>query len=73
MAKDWNWTSEEAKEALVVKQVRAIAIYTNVNGDIVLRQESHLGEEDTIICFPPSVADAVISAIHREVKLAEEL
>ena len=64
---DWDWSSEDAKESLVVEPVRAIAVYQNNNGHIVIRQEAgDLTEEDQIIVFPPEKAQSLIDAIKRE-------
>jgi hypothetical protein len=37
-ANDWDWNPEKQK-SIVVQQVDAIAIYTNVRGEIVIRQQ----------------------------------
>lgn len=69
MSDQWSWESEVAKQSTVVKSVRAVAVYTNGDRDIVIRQEGygagdHPGDEFVVI--PRAMANAVIKAIRAE-------
>lgn len=48
---------------IVIQKVDAIAVYTNEAGEIVIRQEGELGEEDSLILFPVSYADVFVKAV----------
>lgn len=65
---DWNWSGTEEKESLVVKSVQAIAVYSNASGEIVIRQQSALGDEDSFIIIPRTNAAALVKAIKDEAK-----
>lgn len=65
MANDWDWNPEKQK-SIVVQQVDAIAIYTNVRGEIVIRQQGFGGEEDAIVAFPKAYAETIIAALQTE-------
>lgn len=68
MPKEWDWYSDENKESIVVPSVSAVAVYTNNHGDIVLRQQDSMGEEDSVIILPRSLAATVVQAITNELK-----
>jgi hypothetical protein len=63
---DWQWHGEEEKESLVVASVQAVAVYTNPRGEIVIRQESAMREDDSVIVIPKSVGVALAKAIRAE-------
>jgi len=65
MANDWDWNPEKQK-SIVVQQVDAIAVYTNVRGEIVIRQQGQQGEDDAIVAFPRSYAATIIAALNTE-------
>ncbi|MBV7535633.1 hypothetical protein KW842_07640 [Duganella sp. sic0402] len=60
---DWDWNSASSRESLVLPRVDALAIYTNANGEIVLRQQGMEGNEDSIIIIPKTQAQEVINAM----------
>jgi hypothetical protein len=64
----WNWQAEENKESIVVKSVEAIAVYTNELGDIVIRQQNMMGDDDYFVSFPKSSINALIKALKAEAK-----
>ena len=64
MTGEVNWFEND--ESLVIKPVSGVAVYTNPNGDIVIRQQGSFGEDDSFIFFPVEHAQAVINAIKRE-------
>lgn len=63
----WSWHGED-KESVVVQSVQAIAVYTNTAGEITIRQQSSMGEDDSFIHIPRSMANAVIKAMRDELK-----
>lgn len=65
MANDWDWNPEKQK-SIVVQQVDAIAIYTNVRGEIVIRQQGPNGEEDAIVAFPKTYVETIAAALNAE-------
>jgi hypothetical protein len=69
MANDWDWNPEKQK-SIVVQQVDAIAVYVNVRGEVVIRQQGPQGEEDAVISFPKSYAAVIIAAIKAEAGLS---
>lgn len=68
MSSDWNWHGEDGKESTVFPTVSAVAVYTNPAGDIVIRQEGHMGEDDSVIVIPRIHAGAVINAMQAEIE-----
>jgi hypothetical protein len=63
----WNWDGD-GKESTVVQSMQEIAVYTNTNGDIVIRQEDPMGEGDGLIFMPRKTVEIVIKAIRAELK-----
>ena len=68
MPKDWDWYSDDSKDSTVVPAVQAIAVYTNNDGDVVLRQQDPMNE-DAIIVIPKSYAHAIAQAIISELEI----
>jgi hypothetical protein len=66
-ANDWDWNPEKQK-SIVVQQVDAIAIYTNVRGEIVIRQQGFGGEVDAIVAFPRAMPR--LSSLHSPLRRA---
>jgi hypothetical protein len=65
MANDFNWND---REDVVVQSVQAVAVYMNVNGEVVIRQEDPMGNEDAIIAVPRAQARALAKAITEAAK-----
>jgi hypothetical protein len=63
---DWSWSGEDGKSSTVVRSVQAVAVYTNPDGDIVIRQQGEFGGDDSVIIIPPQVALAVSKSIMTE-------
>ena len=59
-------------QSVIVKQVDAIAVYKNRDGDIVIQQHRPVAGEDSCIVVPPGEAGNLIEAIRREMKAAAE-
>lgn len=69
MAKDWIWTGASESESTVIQSVRAVAVYTNPAGDIVIRQEgSGHGDNpgDDVVVVPRSFINQLVKAIKAE-------
>jgi hypothetical protein len=59
---DFDWSKE--KESIVVRSVEAVAVYSNPNGDLVIRQQGGpLDEDDIWVVIPLERVDAVIDAM----------
>lgn len=62
MSNSFDWVDNES---IVLKQVDAIAIYTDDDNDIVIRQRVPLGDDDSIVSFPHSQLAAVMLALEQ--------
>jgi len=60
------------RRSVIVKQVDAIAVYRNGDGDIVIRQRGPMADGDPCIVVPPEEAENLIEAIRRGMKAAAE-
>lgn len=60
---DFKWD----RESTVIAQVDAVAVYTNPDGDIVIRQNDSVQGEDHIIVIPVAYASTLIEAIKKQV------
>ena len=60
-----DWLSDES---VVVPPVSGISVYVNVSGEIVIRQQDPMGDEDVFITFPKSNAKAIAKAINEAAK-----
>jgi hypothetical protein len=65
----FDWTS---KEAIAVDQQDAIAIYSNDNGEVVIRRQKDWNEEeDSVIVVAPAYVRQFIEAIERTFKQSQ--
>jgi hypothetical protein len=62
---DFSWSDDAL---VVVKRVDAIAVYKNPEGDIVIRQERRLGDEDNIVIVPAQYAYTLVESVQRMLK-----
>jgi len=64
MEEQFDWANDDA---VVVKPVQAIAVYTNEKGDVVLRQEAdgHLFQDDPFVVIPLIDLDNVIERLSK--------
>lgn len=62
--REWDWTE---KEAVIFRSVMAVAVYTNLAGDIVIRQENDGDQayDDTIV-VPKALIGQLIKALKAE-------
>lgn len=65
MSDDFNWN--EAREAgqVVVPEQQAIAVYENPHGDVVLRQEAPMGDDDHFIYVQHTYLPTLIAALEQ--------
>lgn len=63
MARDFDWYSDENSADIAVPAVQAVAVYVNKAGNIVIRQQDSMGDDDSVIVIPRTHADALIAAI----------
>jgi len=63
--RQFDWAD---KGSIVVRRVDAIAIYTDPEGDIVIRQQRADVPYDVIVTIPPQHAYSVIEGIQRQLK-----
>jgi hypothetical protein len=66
---DWVWHNESEREATVISSVRAVAVYSNSHGDVVVRQEgSGYGDdpEDAVVVVPRTGVAALVKALKAE-------
>lgn len=62
---DFKWN--EDIDNVVFKSVQGVAVYSNPDGDIVIRQQaSPLYDEDQIVIVPSDRVEALIFAIKSE-------
>jgi len=63
---DFDWTS---KDAVAVNQQDAIAVYSNDNGDVVIRRQKDWNEEeDSVIVLAPAYVRQFVEAVERTFK-----
>ena len=64
---EFSWSDNEA---VAVQSVKGIAVYTNPNGEIVIRQENDgaLWDHDPFIVIPRERVADVINALQKEVE-----
>ena len=60
---EFNWSD---KDRVVVEKVDAIAVYQNPDGDVVIRQQAPMGDDDSVIVVPKSRLDDLILALQNE-------
>lgn len=65
----WSWTAADADEAIVIARVDAVAVYQNPNGDLVIRQQHPLGEDDAIVIVPRAHVPALLNGIKNEMDM----
>ena len=56
--------------SVVLRTRQGVAVYTNANGDVVIRQEGWLGEDDALIIVPRCDAEMLAEAIRNEARNA---
>jgi hypothetical protein len=67
MATGFNWHGEDAEDCIAIRSVSAVAVYVNNAGDIVIRQEGGMSDDQTVV-VPVSFIPALTAAIERAVE-----
>jgi hypothetical protein len=67
----FDWYATGDNQEIVFPSVQAVAVYRNPAGDVVIRQQGELHEEDSFIIIPAGQVDKVISAMKTAAALAE--
>lgn len=60
---EFKWTD---KDSVVVERVDAIAVYQNPNGEVVIRQQDPMDDDDSVIVVPKSRLNDLILALQNE-------
>lgn len=68
MSDQFNWFGPEKNSSIVAEPAYGVAVYTNQDGDIVIRQQEPMDDEDAVIIIPRALARAVAWAITDEAK-----
>lgn len=66
-SEDFKW-DDSSESAIVFRSVDAIAVYRNKADDIVIRQQSRIGEDDSFIVLPEKAMEELILALQNELK-----
>lgn len=68
MSERFSWSDDQ--HVVVFKSVMGVAVYTNEDADIVIRQADHFGgvDDDGVIIIPRDRVEAVISALKAEIE-----
>ncbi|CAB3889233.1 hypothetical protein LMG26788_03753 [Achromobacter pulmonis] len=66
---NWSWDAEDASESIVIARVDAVAVYQNTNGDLVIRQQHPLGDDDAVVIVPRAHVPALLQGIKTEMDL----
>lgn len=67
MSQDWNWNGQEESQCTIVPRVQAVAVYSNQQGEIVVRQQDAMEDGDAVIILPVSAAKQLILALQNEI------
>ncbi len=65
MVEDFDWLQNPS---IIVPAVEAIAIYENGVGDVVIRQQNHLLDEDSVLVVPRANIKALIDGLKPYIK-----
>jgi hypothetical protein len=60
---NYDWYAQENLDAEVFPSVQAVAVYQNKKGDLVIRQQGTMGEDDSVIFVPLSQVPALLEAM----------
>ena len=64
-ADQFDWSN---KRAVIVRRVDPIAIYTDNDGDIIIRQQHPYSPLDSVITIPAHHVYGVVEALQRQIK-----
>lgn len=58
---EFDWVAD--KDDVIVPSVDATAVYTNLDGDLVIRQQTRYGEDDQVIIIPKKYVPSLLEKI----------
>lgn len=61
---EFSWADADS---VVIERTEAIAVYPNPKGDVVIRQEKQMGDEDSVVIVPRGRLGDLIAALQNEV------
>ena len=67
MATDFKWYGEGADESIAIRGVSSVAVYLNNHGDVVIRQEGQMGDDDQTVVVPVAFVPSLTAAISKAV------
>lgn len=65
MSNDFDWSKNDS---VVVPTMEGVAVYTDQDGDIVVRQQNIMGDEDAVVIISRGSAAKIAKAIQAEAK-----
>lgn len=65
MSDDFSWVDARNAGQVVVPEQAAIAVYENPHGDVVIRQESSIGDDDHFIYVQHTYLPTLIAALEQ--------
>jgi hypothetical protein len=61
---EWDWDREDVRASTVFPSVRAVAVYLNEDGDVVIRQASHgHGDDEQVVVVPVAFVGQLVQAL----------
>lgn len=62
---EFNWVDARKEGTVVVPEQAAIAVYENPNGDLVIRQQGEMGEDDHFIYIQHTYLPRLIASLEQ--------
>jgi hypothetical protein len=60
---EWKWNDPAARDNIVVQPVRAVAVYTTPEDELVIRQAGDPGDADSVLVIPKLYAKDLMKGI----------
>ncbi len=64
--RSFSWVT--SKESVAIPRVDAIAVYTNPENDVVIRQQDSMDYDDAVIVIPRDRVNDLIAVLKRELE-----
>lgn len=65
MSDEFSWVEARNSGLVIVPEQAAIAVYENPNGDVVIRQESSIGEDDHFVYVQHTYLPILIASLEQ--------
>lgn len=62
---DFSWSDAREEGSIVAPEQAAIAVYENPNGDLVIRQQGEMGEDDHFIYIQHTYLPRLIASLEQ--------